>query len=110
AESFSSRGQEASATSPSGGVTHFPKGFLWGMASAAYQVEGAWNTDGKGESNWDRFSHTVGKIKGAATADVSCDQYHRYKEDVAILKRLNQKSYRFSTSWSRIQPAGTGAV
>jgi beta-glucosidase len=88
----------------------FPEGFLWGMASAAYQVEGAWNVDGKGESNWDRFSHTVGKVKGAATGDVSCDQYHRYKEDVAILKRLNQKSYRFSTSWARVQPAGTGAV
>jgi beta-glucosidase len=88
----------------------FPDGFIWGMASAAYQVEGAWNVDGKGESNWDRFSHTIGKIKGAATGDVSCDQYHRYKEDVAILKRLNQKSYRFSTSWSRIQPAGTGPV
>ena len=88
----------------------FPNGFIWGMASAAYQVEGAWNADGKGESNWTRFSHTVGKIKGGATADVACDQYHRYKEDVAILKRLNQKSYRFSTSWSRIQPGGTGAV
>src|ERR1700691_2484155 len=88
----------------------FPSEFLWGMASAAYQVEGAWNLDGKGESNWDRFSHTVGKIRGSATGDVACDQYHRYKEDVAILKRLNQKSYRFSASWSRIQPAGTGAV
>src|SRR5271168_2387579 len=88
----------------------FPHGFIWGMASAAYQVEGAWNIDGKGESNWDHFSHTVGKIKGGATADVACDQYHRYLEDAAILKRLNQKSYRFSTSWSRIQPSGTGAV
>ncbi len=88
----------------------FPSEFLWGMASAAYQVEGAWNVDGKGESNWDRFSHTVGKIKGGATGDVACDQYHRYKEDITILKRLNQKSYRFSTSWARIQPAGTGPV
>jgi len=88
----------------------FPSGFLWGMASAAYQVEGAWNVDGKGESNWDRFSHTVGKIKGGATGDVSCDQYHRYKDDIAVLKRLNQKSYRFSTSWARVQPAGTGPV
>ena len=78
---------------------HFPAGFLWGMASAAYQVEGSWNLDGKGESNWDRFSHTVGKVKGSATGDVACDQYHHYKEDIAILKRLNQKSYRFSTSW-----------
>jgi beta-glucosidase len=88
----------------------FPQGFLWGMASAAYQVEGAWAEDGKGESNWDRFSHTVGKIKGGATGDNSCDQYHRYKEDIEILKRLNQKSYRFSTSWARVQPHGTGAV
>lgn len=91
-------------------AARFPEGFIWGMASAAYQVEGAWNADGKGESNWDHFSHSIGKIKGGATGDVACDQYHRYKEDVAILKRLNQKSYRFSTSWSRIQPAGTGAV
>jgi beta-glucosidase len=89
---------------------HFPTGFLWGMASAAYQVGGAWNFDGKGESNWDRFSHTVGNVKGGATGDVAGDQYHRYKEDVAILKRLNQKSYRFLTSWARIQPSGTGSL
>ncbi|HEY6413888.1 MAG TPA: family 1 glycosylhydrolase [Edaphobacter sp.] len=89
-------------------AARFPDNFIWGIATASYQVEGAWNLDGKGESNWDRFSHTVGKIKGAATGDVACDQYHRYKEDIAILKRLNQKSYRFSASWSRVQPAGTG--
>jgi beta-glucosidase len=88
--------------------TRFPDNFIWGMASAAYQVEGAWNLDGKGQSNWDRFTHTVGKIKGGATGDAACDQYHRYKDDIAILKRLNQKSYRFSTSWARIQPTGTG--
>lgn len=88
----------------------FPDGFIWGMASASYQVEGAWNEDGKGESIWDRFSHTVGKVKGGATGDVACDQYHRYKQDIEILKRLNQKSYRFSTSWARVQPSGTGAV
>ncbi len=91
-------------------AARFPDGFLWGMASAAYQVEGAWNIDGKGESNWDRFTHTIGKIKGSDTGDVACDQYHRFKEDIAILKRLNQKSYRFSTSWARIQPTGTGPV
>jgi beta-glucosidase len=91
-------------------AARFPDNFLWGMATASYQVEGAWNLDGKGESNWDRFSHTVGKVKGAATADVASDQYHRYKEDIAILKRLNQKSYRFSVSWARIQPTGTGPV
>ena len=91
-------------------AARFPPDFLWGMASSAFQVEGAWNLEGKGESNWDRFAHTVGKIKGAATADVACDQYHHYKEDIAILKRLNQKSYRFSTAWARVQPMGTGAV
>ena len=88
----------------------FPKDFLWGMATASYQVEGAWNEDGKGESIWDRFSHTVGKIKGGATGDVACDYYHLYPQDIATLKRLNQKSYRFSISWPRIQPVGTGAT
>jgi len=91
-------------------AARFPDKFLWGMASASYQVEGAWNEDGKGESIWDRFAHTVGKVKGGSTGDVACDQYHRYKEDIAILKRLNQKSYRFSASWARIQPSGTGPV
>src|SRR5215831_15477543 len=87
---------------------HFPDGFLWGMATASYQVEGAWNEDGKGESIWDRYSHMAGKIKGGATGDVACDQYHLYPQDIAILKRLNPKSYRFSISWARIQPSGTG--
>jgi len=88
----------------------FPKDFLWGMATASYQIEGAWKEDGKGESIWDRYTHTVGKIKGAATGDVACDSYHRYREDIAILKQLNQKSGRFSISWARIQPRGTGAA
>ncbi len=92
------------------GHASFPPGFLWGIATAAYQVEGAWNLDGKGESNWDRFSHTPGKVKGAATADVTCDQYHHYEEDIAIMKRLNLKSYRFSSAWARVLPAGTGPV
>jgi beta-glucosidase len=87
----------------------FPDDFLWGTATAAYQVEGAWNEDGKGESIWDRFTHTPGKVKGNTTGDVACDQYHRYGEDIAIAKRLHQKSYRFSVSWPRIQPSGTGA-
>lgn len=101
---------------PSGGTeseiknARFPDGFLWGMATSAFQVEGAWDADGKGESIWDRFSHTPGKIKDGATADVSCDQYHRYMEDIAIMKRLNMKSYRFSTSWPRVLPEGTGKV
>ncbi|HXP22670.1 MAG TPA: family 1 glycosylhydrolase, partial [Candidatus Sulfotelmatobacter sp.] len=86
----------------------FPKDFIWGVATASYQIEGAWNVDGKGESIWDRFAHTVGKVKGAATGDVACDSYHRYKEDVELAKTLNQKSYRFSTSWPRIQADGRG--
>ena len=87
----------------------FPEGFLWGAATASYQVEGAWNEDGKGESIWDRFTHTPGKVRGAVTGDVACDQYHLYPQDVALAKRLNLKSYRFSISWPRIQPTGIGA-
>jgi beta-glucosidase len=90
------------------GAARFPPDFLWGTATAAYQVEGAWDVDGKGESIWDRFSHTVGKVKGGATGDVACDQYHLFKEDIALMKQLNQKSYRFSVSWPRIQADGTG--
>ncbi len=91
-------------------AAHFPEDFLWGMATAAFQVEGAWREDGKGESIWDRFVHTTGKVKGAATADMACDSYHFYPQDIAILKQLNQKSFRFSISWPRIQPDGTGAA
>jgi beta-glucosidase len=87
----------------------FPEGFLWGTATASYQVEGAWNEDGKGESIWDRFTHTPGKVRGGVTGDIACDQYHRYRQDIALAKRLNQKSQRFSISWPRIQPIGTGA-
>jgi len=103
--------QQAPGAVPSSEIAsaQFPSGFLWGMATASYQVEGAWNEDGKGESIWDRYTHTVGKIKGAATGDLACDQYHLFPQDIALLKRLNQKSYRFSISWSRIQPSGTGA-
>lgn len=86
----------------------FPDGFIWGAASAAYQVEGAWEEDGKGESIWDRFSHTPGKIRGGITGDIACDQYHRYAEDVSLMRQLNLKSYRFSISWPRIQPNGRG--
>ena len=87
----------------------FPEGFLWGTATASYQVEGAWNEDGKGESIWDRFTHTPGKVRGGVTGDVACDQYHLYPQDIAMAKRLNQKSHRFSISWPRIQPTGIGA-
>jgi len=87
----------------------FPEGFLWGTATASYQNEGAWNEDGKGESIWDRFTHTTGKVRGGVTGDVACDQYHRYAQDIALAKQLNQKSQRFSISWPRIQPTGIGA-
>jgi beta-glucosidase len=86
----------------------FPKNFIWGVATASYQIEGAWKEDGKGMSIWDTFAHTVGKVKGGDTGDVACDSYHRYKEDIAIAKKLNVKSYRFSISWPRIQANGTG--
>ena len=87
----------------------FPQEFLWGAATASYQVEGAWNEDGKGESIWDRFTHTPGKVRGGVSGDVACDQYHLYPQDIALAKQLNLKSYRFSISWPRIQPTGVGA-
>ena len=74
----------------------FPKDFLWGSATASYQVEGAWKEDGKGESIWDRCSHTVGRVKGGDTGDVACDMYHRYKQDIAMMKQMGIKSCRFS--------------
>ena len=86
----------------------FPKNFWWGTATAAYQVEGAWNEDGKGESIWDRFSHTPGKIKNGDTGDVSCDHYHRYRQDIDIVRSLQMNSYRFSIAWTRIQATGSG--
>src|SRR5262245_6400611 len=88
----------------------FPRGFLWGAATAAYQVEGAWRADGKGESIWDRFAHTPGRVVNGDTGDVACDSYHRYAEDIALLKELGLRSYRFSVSWPRVQPTGRGAV
>jgi beta-glucosidase len=88
----------------------FPKDFCWGAAAAAYQIEGAWNEDGKGLSVWDDFSHRPGKTYLGHTGDVACDHYHRYKEDVAVMKEIGLKGYRFSVSWPRVIPDGTGAV
>jgi beta-glucosidase len=87
----------------------FPKGFLWGTATASYQIEGAWNEDGKGESIWDRFAHTAGKIKNNDTGDVALDHYHRYKDDIQLTRSLGAKAYRFSIAWPRIFPEGAGA-
>src|SRR3954467_6805401 len=88
----------------------FPPGFLWGAATAAYQVEGAWREGGKGESIWDRFAHTPGRIANGDTGDTACDSYHRYADDIALLRELNLRSYRYSVSWPRIQPNGRGRV
>jgi beta-glucosidase len=92
------------------GQIAFPKDFLWGSATASYQVEGAWNIDGRGESIWDRYSHTPGNVKGGWTGDVACDNYHRYPEDIALMKQMNLRSYRYSIAWPRIQPSGSGAA
>jgi beta-glucosidase len=89
-------------------ASRFPGDFLWGCATSSYQIEGAWQEGGKGLSIWDVFTHTPGKIRGDADADVSCDHYHRFKEDVALMAELGLKAYRFSISWPRIQPTGTG--
>jgi len=89
---------------------HFPSGFLWGAATASYQIEGAWQEDGKSESIWDRFSHTPGKISDGATGDIACDHYHRWREDIALMRSLGLQAYRFSIAWSRILPDGYGKV
>jgi len=88
----------------------FPKSFKWGAASAAYQLEGAWNEDGKGQSIWDVFSHTPGKIMNGDTGDIACDHYHRFREDIALMKEMGLQAYRFSLSWPRILPGGIGEV
>jgi beta-glucosidase len=88
----------------------FPEGFLWGAATSAYQIEGAWDEDGKGESVWDRFAHRGGRVARGETGDVACDHYHRMKDDVALMWELGLKAYRFSIAWTRILPEGIGAV
>lgn len=99
-------------TSTAAGLSRdeFPKGFVFGTAASAYQVEGMANGDGRGSSIWDVFVKIPGNIAMNATADVSVDEYHRYKEDVNIMKKMNFDAYRFSISWSRIFPDGTGKV
>jgi len=87
----------------------FPEGFSWSTATASYQIEGAWNEGGRGESIWDRFSHTPGKTLDGDSGDVACDSYHKYLEDVENMKKLGTTHYRFSLSWSRILSDGTPA-
>ena len=88
----------------------FPEGFVWGAASAAYQVEGAAEEDGRGHSVWDEFCRQEGAVWNGQDGKVACDHYHRYKEDVALMKEIGLKAYRFSLSWSRILPDVFGKV
>ena len=88
----------------------FPADFLWGSASAAYQVEGAWDEDGKGPSVWDQFVRIPGKTFKATTGDKAVDHYHRYEEDVRLMHEMGLKAYRFSIAWTRIIPDGNGEV
>ncbi len=88
----------------------FPDGFLWGAATASYQIEGAAHEGGRGKSVWDTFSHTEGKVANGHTGDVACDHYHRLDDDVALMASLGLQTYRFSISWSRVMPDGRGAV
>ena len=88
----------------------FPEGFLWGSASAAYQVEGAWDEDGKGPSVWDAFVRIPGKTFKATTGDKAVDHYHRYQEDVRLMHEMGLKAYRFSIAWTRIIPDGNGEI
>ena len=91
-------------------TVQFPPGFLWGSATASYQIEGAWQEDGKSESIWDRFAHTPGRISDGATGDVACDHYHRWRDDIALMRSLGLQAYRFSIAWPRILPDGYGKV
>lgn len=84
----------------------FPDGFLWGTASSSYQIEGAFDVDGRGASIWDTFSKTPGKVVNGDTGDNACDHYHRFDEDIAIMKDLGVKAYRFSIAWPRLFPQG----
>jgi beta-glucosidase len=105
------RAQEA-LSGPEGSVFErgFPAGFAWGAATSSYQIEGAARVEGRGESIWDRFSHTPHRVAGGDTGDVACDHYHRYREDVSIMAALGLDAYRFSVSWPRVIPSGRGPV
>lgn len=91
-------------------AAHLPNGFVWGAATASYQIEGAAREDGRGESIWDRFSSTPGKTANSDTGDVACDHYHRWQDDIQLMRSLGLHAYRFSIAWPRIVPDGRGQV
>jgi beta-glucosidase len=91
-------------------VTAFPTGFTWGAATAAYQIEGSGQADGKGSSIWDAFSHQPGRIFENQNGDIACDHYRRWREDIRLLRQLRVKAYRFSIAWSRLLPTGAGRI
>jgi beta-glucosidase len=95
---------------PTALAQRFPRGFVWGFASSAYQIEGAAREDGRGPSIWDTFSHTTGATANGDTGDVACDHYHRYRGDVRLMAELGARAYRFSVSWPRVMPSGSGAI
>ncbi|MGW2847925.1 family 1 glycosylhydrolase, partial [Streptomyces sp. NPDC001274] len=87
-----------------------PAGFVWGASTAAYQIEGAAEADGKGASIWDTFVRRPGAVRDGHTGDIACDHHRRFEEDVALMRRLGLDAYRFSLSWTRVLPAGAGRV
>ena len=105
--SFATAAQAKASVHPAARMA-FPQGFLWGAATASYQVEGGVHEDGRGATIWDTFSHLPGAVAAGDTGDVSVDYYHRYKQDIALMKDLGLRSYRFSIAWSRIFPTGSG--
>lgn len=107
----SPRGPEGQPWTDTGdGTRNFPAGFVWGAATSAYQIEGAVTEGGRGPSIWDAFTHTPGRTHAGHTGDVAADHYHRYNEDVELMRQLGLHAYRFSVSWPRIQPSGPGAA
>lgn len=104
------RAQSAPANPTNARNRSFPKDFVWGTATSAYQIEGAVDEDGRGPSIWDRYAHTPGKIRDHSNADRAADHYHRYKEDVQLMMALGVTAYRFSIAWPRVFPEGNGAA
>ena len=91
-------------------TSSFPHEFVWGAATASYQIEGAAHDDGRGESVWDRFCATPGKVRNGDSGEIACDFYHRYRDDVSLMRELGLNAFRFSVAWPRIMPTGHGPV